>query len=40
VGEVEADKQKISRYWTKYVFLHIIYSLSVFPLGSIKTPSG
>jgi len=25
-----ADQQKILRYWTKYAFLRIIYSLSIF----------
>jgi len=36
--EVGADQQKILRYWTKYAFLRIIYSLSIFSLGCINTP--
>jgi len=36
--EVGADQQKILRYWTKYAFFRIIYSLSIFSLGCIKTP--
>jgi len=36
--EVWADQQKILRYWTKYAFLRIVYSLSTFSLGCIKTP--
>jgi len=33
--EVQADQQKILRYWTKYAFLRIIYSLSILSLGYI-----
>ena len=36
--EVEADQQKILYYWTKYAFLQVIYSLSIFSLGNIRTP--
>ena len=35
-----AEQQKLSRYLTKYAFLRIIYSLSIFFLGCIKTPWG
>jgi len=38
--EVAANRQKILRYWTKYAFLCIIDSLSIFFLGGIKTPWG
>ena len=38
--EVWVDQQKILRYWTKYAFLRIIYSLSIFSTGCIKTPCG
>jgi len=36
--EVRVDQQKISRYWRKYAFLGIAYSLSIFSVGYIKTP--
>jgi len=35
-----ADQQKILCYSTKYAFLRIIYTLSIFSLGCIKTPWG
>ena len=38
--KVVADQQQILRYWTKYAFLRIIDSLSIFSLGNIRTPRG
>jgi len=39
-GSTGRDQQEILRYRTKYAFLRIIYSLSIFSLGCIKTPQG
>ena len=38
--ELGADQEKILRYWTKYAFLRIIYSLPIFSLGNIRTTWG
>jgi len=32
-----AEQQKLSRYLTKYAFLRIIYTLSIYSLGCIQT---
>jgi len=38
--EVGADQQKILRYWTKYAFLRIVYSSSIFSVSSRSLIAG